>query len=394
MNSSCWFDTTIFLASPSALAKGASSPPAASRPGQASQVEGGAAAERHRGHRVERLTDVAERRLEAEGEEDDAGNHRQVEVAVGVQREPVQLQALRLHQPPPCEDRGHVEVEPPERRDHNDSERRRHDHSRIQLEAGAEADGDYRLAERDQNDQRVPFGEVLGRDPPAAPHADHDWAEVVDRKRDEPDRDALAPLEEAGQHEQGGAEDRRRREPEKRAAAVGIVANDDGGEDEMKQADEEVGDTEQHGVVSKGARHRQGDAEHHAHRGEHHQPDATLVDIHRARQPRIYAPRPPERGEDEHPAEDATPRRVVREQDRDVGDREHEGEVEEELERSDLVFVAALLLALGHAPTPARIRLRRSRLPPPPGRASLSSSRGGSAPPRTSSRAQRCTSGW
>jgi hypothetical protein len=30
-----------------------------------------------------------------------------------------------------------------------------------------------------------------------------------------------------------------------------------------------------------GARHRQGDAEHRAHRSEHHQPDATLVDIHR-----------------------------------------------------------------------------------------------------------------
>ena len=40
------------------------------------------------------LAGVADRRLEAEGEEHDAGNHRQVEVAVGVQREPVQLEAL------------------------------------------------------------------------------------------------------------------------------------------------------------------------------------------------------------------------------------------------------------------------------------------------------------
>jgi hypothetical protein len=53
------------------------------------------------------------------------------------------------------------------------------------------------------------------------------------------------------------------------------------------------------------------------------------------------------------------------------------------------------VLGRGHAPTsaPARIKLRRSRLPAPPGRASPSSSQAGSAPPPTSSRAQRCKSG-
>jgi hypothetical protein len=65
----------------------------------------------------------------------------------------------------------------------------------------------------------------------------------------------------------GSAEHRRRREPEKRAAAFAIVANDGGGEDEVEQADKEVRDTEQHGVVSEGARHRQRDAEHRAPRG-------------------------------------------------------------------------------------------------------------------------------
>jgi hypothetical protein len=51
---------------------------------------------------------------------------------------------------------------------------------------------------------------------------------------------------------------------------------------------------------------------------------------------------------------------------------------------------------LGHAPDPAlaRIRLRPTRLPAHPARASPSSSRGGSTLLRTSSRAQRCTSGW
>ena len=44
--------------------------------------------------------------------------------------------------------------------------------------------------------------------------------------------------------------------------------------------------------------------------------------------------------------EDAAPRRIVREQARDLGDREYEDEVEEELERRDLVLVVALQLAL------------------------------------------------
>jgi hypothetical protein len=45
---------------------------------------------------VERLVDVVKRRLEAKREEDDAGDHRQVEVAEGVEREPCLLDAARL----------------------------------------------------------------------------------------------------------------------------------------------------------------------------------------------------------------------------------------------------------------------------------------------------------
>jgi hypothetical protein len=111
-----------------------------------------------------------------------------------------------------------------------------------------------RLAERDQDDQPVPLGEVLRRDAPAAAHADHDRAEVVDRTRHEPHCDAHSPIEEAGNHEQRRADDRSGREPDECVPAFGIVASDDGGEDEMKKADEEVRDTEEHGVVSEGAR--------------------------------------------------------------------------------------------------------------------------------------------
>jgi hypothetical protein len=62
-------------------------------------------------------------------------------------------------------------------------------------------------------------------------------------------------------------------------------------------------------------------------------------------------PRPPQRGENEHPAEDATPRRVRCEQARDLGDGEHQNQVEEQLERRDFMFNAILGLALAVRPT-------------------------------------------
>src|SRR5205085_9923611 len=80
----------------------------------------------------------------------------------------------------------------------------------------------------------------------------------------------------------------------------------------------------------------------------------------RARQPRVDVPSPPERREDEHPAKDSSPRRVVREQLRDLGDREYEDQVEEELERGDLVLgELELRLGVGHAPTLAAVRDER-----------------------------------
>ena len=49
------------------------------------QVEGSAGAERDSGDEGEVIVEVVERGLQTEGEQDDAGNHRQVEIAVGMQ---------------------------------------------------------------------------------------------------------------------------------------------------------------------------------------------------------------------------------------------------------------------------------------------------------------------
>ena len=67
--------------------------------------------------------------------------------------------------------------------------------------------------------------------------------------------------------------------------------------------------------------------------------DDTLLGVNGVRQPCVGRPRPPERGEHEYPAADPCERRVVGEQRRDLREREHEDEVEEELPRRDAVLV-------------------------------------------------------
>src|SRR4029453_6382494 len=129
------------------------------------EVERDAATEPHCGHRVELVADVAKSRLEAESEEDDAGDHREVEIAVRVAREPCLLDTGRLPEPRPREDRGHVEVEPPERRDDDDREPRGDDDSRRQLEAGTDAARNDRLAQGDEEDKTGRLPARPGRTP-------------------------------------------------------------------------------------------------------------------------------------------------------------------------------------------------------------------------------------
>lgn len=85
------------------------------------QVEGGSGAESDGGDGVERGAEMVERRFEAEGEEDDAGDHRRVEVAVSVACDSRRLEAVGPGEPCSREDRGDVEVEPPERGDEDES---------------------------------------------------------------------------------------------------------------------------------------------------------------------------------------------------------------------------------------------------------------------------------
>jgi hypothetical protein len=107
----------------------------------------------------------------------------------------------------------------------------------------------------------------------------------------------------------------------------------------VQGADEQACNAEYDCVLSESPGHRQGDAQHRPHGSEHREPHTALVDVGCARQPGVGGPCPPDRGEDEHCAEDSAPGRIASEEARDLGDREDEDEVEEQLERCDLILV-------------------------------------------------------
>ena len=125
------------------------------------EVEREATAECHGGHRVQGLADVLDRRLETKCEQDDPGDHRQVQVAVEVASEPGSLRAARLRKLTLRHDGDDVEVRPPERGDDDDPKDGGADDAGGEREAGGPyAERDDRFAERDDDDEPVPLGEV------------------------------------------------------------------------------------------------------------------------------------------------------------------------------------------------------------------------------------------
>ena len=150
------------------------------------QVERDAAEQRGRRLELQRLVDVAHHLLDAEREQLDAGDHRQVQVGERVARQRVARDAVQLPQAP-LRDRGDdVEVRPPQARG---GDQREHggdrDRGVERLVAGADPDRDDRLAERDDHDQREALGEVGGVHA-VARHAAHERPAVVDRQRGHP----------------------------------------------------------------------------------------------------------------------------------------------------------------------------------------------------------------
>ena len=131
-----------------------------------------------------------DRALHPDRDQRDAGDHREVQVGVGVAGDLVALApSARFRQAPRRDDRGDVEVDPPQRRRDHDPEQRRDDDAGVDRRLRADADRDDRLAQRDDHDRAVALGEVPGHELPAV-GAEQERAARVEQQREAPQRRA------------------------------------------------------------------------------------------------------------------------------------------------------------------------------------------------------------
>ncbi len=172
---------------------------------------------------------------------------------------------------------------------------------------------------------------------PARRPAQH-GAAVGDSERCEPEPDARV-VRESREEDQHRPEQRPRRKSEHRAEEVASPPAGKGVERQVHRTDDEEGGAEEDAVVVEHTGHRQCRDEHRDQRHEQRGADEGLLGVDGVRQPGVGGPGPPERREHEHAATDSGERRVSSEQRRDLREREHEDEVEEELSRGDAVLV-------------------------------------------------------
>ena len=151
----------------------------------------------------------------------------------------------------------------------------------------------------------------------------------------------------------------RGRSPQDRRQQVSIAACSERVQREMHDVHDQEGHPEHDTVTAERVGDGQRGDEHRRHRNQHRPPHRAHAGIDGVGQPGVGRPRPPERGEDQETVPEASPRRIVRQDRRDLREREDEDEVEEQLERRDPLLALGVLLA--HSRTLARTDTRGSR---------------------------------
>ena len=300
----------------------------------------------------ERVLRVGQHLLRADREEHDAEHDRVVADREHVPREWAALARCGLLERALDGARDEPEVGEPQRRDAGEGDRDGECEHRVAREGSdARTDGDNRLAQRDDHDQRIALGEVRRRDTPVVLHPRGEHADEIDDDREGPERGAerQAVDEAAREHECGGDEEERNEPPQGRELGRAI-AQPPGVEDQVEDADEEVRAGEPGTLVPVGARHGERHEQRSRHAGEEEERRDLAIDLDGVRHPREARPGPPHECEDERRPGEAGDARVREQQQRHLGDREDEDEVEEELEvaRPPLLLVGADLVSRGN----------------------------------------------
>jgi hypothetical protein len=279
--------------------------------------------------------------LQAQGEVDDPGDHREVQVGVRVAAQPDAVDAAARGQHPLGHWGHDVEVGPPQRDTDRQPQQRSDRDRRGERELRRpHAHGDQRFAESDDHDEPVPLGEVPGCGQPPVGARRVDTA-VVDQQRQCPQRGLRGTAKDGTQDEQDGGHPDGQRGPQELAAQAGVARGGHGVDGQMAEANHGEGAREQHRsaeaavLVIPRLRDRERDEEQGRHRDDDRRPDHAHVGVRLVAQPGVAAPGEPEQSQQHQTAEHAARTDVVGHEGGDLRDREDEHQVEEQLEGGD-----------------------------------------------------------
>jgi hypothetical protein len=139
-----------------------------------------------------------------------------------------------------------------------------------------------RLSERDYHDQPVALDEVSRHElPPFG--AEEEGARHVERECRRPQRSLKRAVRKRRRHQQPYTDRSACGEPEHRASQLGVISARDDEENDVGRADHGVSACEHRCRGVECLRNAHGDDQEGGHRGEHREPDDTLLRVHDTR---------------------------------------------------------------------------------------------------------------
>ena len=298
---------------------------------------------------------MRQRRLHCKREEDDPGHHRQMQVGVDIPRK--RRSALRRFGRPAAAGRGsgRVEVREPERRRDGEPEHRGDDHAGVESAVAiAEADRDQGFADRDDHYQPVTFDEVRRLRAASRSSPPSERPEEADCERGHPEHRLqppwtnpatmirAAPPRPAGMIRRIAAEQ------------VSIAALRDRVQRDMHDVHDQERDPEYQTVAAERFGNGERGHEHPCHRNREALPTPRPHRDRRYSSTRHTPPTPTRAWPGSGAPDRVRARSDCGQERRDLREREHEDEIEEQLERRDALLALGMLLA--HSRTLARIR--------------------------------------
>ena len=153
--------------------------------------------------------DVLNGRVRPYREEHDAGDQRQVQIAVGIAGKPGPLVTGGLPHPP-LGTRRQTEIGPPQRCRDQHAEHERGDNTRTVQVPATRTEFHDRLAQRNDDDRAVTLDEI-GRCDPKAAHPDGERGAVVEHGGEDPHRLAVRGAQKRGDDDECGRRDKSKR---------------------------------------------------------------------------------------------------------------------------------------------------------------------------------------